>query len=57
MYTESHGANDIHRNGEFEPQIIPKGQTRLPLFNDKILALYARGMSTKATASRLKSSV
>ena len=22
------------RNGEFEPRIIPKGRTRLPMFND-----------------------
>jgi len=35
------------RNGEFEPQVITKNQTRLPLFNDKILALYSRGMSTR----------
>jgi transposase-like protein len=42
------------RNAEFEPQIIPKGQTRLPLFNDKILALYARGMSTRDITATLK---
>jgi len=42
------------RNAEFEPQIIPKGQTRLPLFNDKILALYARGMSTRDIVATLK---
>jgi len=41
------------RNGEFEPQLIPKGQTRLPLFNDKIIALYARGMSTRDIAATL----
>jgi len=35
------------RNGEFEPQVITKNQTRLPLFNDKILTLYSRGMSTR----------
>ncbi len=35
------------RNGEFEPQVIPKSQTRLPPFNDKILALYSRGMSIR----------
>lgn len=42
------------RNAAFEPQIIPKGQTRLPLFNDKILALYARGMSTRDIVATLQ---
>lgn len=41
------------RNGEFEPLIIPKGQTRLPMFNDKILALYGRGMSTRDIVAML----
>ena len=31
------------RNGTFEPQIVRKGQTRLEGFNDRIIALYARG--------------
>jgi putative transposase len=30
------------RNGEFEPLIVPKGQTRFNGFDDKILSLYAR---------------
>ena len=34
------------RNGAFEPQLIPKGQTRFNGFDDKIVSLYARGMST-----------
>ncbi len=46
-----HGNLDIDvprdRNGEFDPIVIPKSQTRLPLFDDKIIALYARGMSTR----------
>lgn len=42
------------RNAEFEPQIIPKGHTRLPLFNDKIIALYARGMSTRDIKATLQ---
>jgi len=41
------------RNSEFEPQVIPKNQTRLPLFNDKILALYSRGMSTRDIVATL----
>lgn len=35
------------RNGEFEPIIIAKGQTRFDGFDDKILALYARGMTVR----------
>ena len=39
------------RNGEFEPQIISKGQTRLTQFDDQILSCYARGMSTRDIAA------
>lgn len=39
------------RNGRFEPQFIEKGQTRLPQFDDQILACYARGMSTRDIAA------
>jgi len=35
------------RNGEYEPIMIAKGQTRFTGFDDKILALYARGMSVR----------
>jgi len=35
------------RNGEYEPIIIAKGQTRFTGLDDKILALYARGMSVR----------
>lgn len=35
------------RDGSFEPQLIKKRQVRLAGFEDKILALYARGMSTR----------
>lgn len=33
------------REGEFEPQIIPKHQRRISGFNDKVVNLYARGMT------------
>jgi len=46
-----HGAVGIRtprdRNGSFEPQIVPKGQRRLEGIDDKILALYAGGMTTR----------
>ena len=35
------------RSGTFEPVLVKKRQTRLGDFEDKILALYARGMSTR----------
>lgn len=35
------------REASFEPVLIPKHQTRLEGFEEKILALYARGMTTR----------
>jgi putative transposase len=35
------------RNSTFEPQLVPKHQRRLPGFDEKILALYAKGMTTR----------
>ncbi len=35
------------RQGTFEPRIIPKHQRRIPGFDEKILALYAKGMNTR----------
>ena len=35
------------RLGSFEPQLLPKYQRRLPGFDDKILALYAKGLTTR----------
>src|SRR5947209_1788877 len=35
------------REGSFEPQLIPKHQRRVPGFDEKILALYAKGMTTR----------
>lgn len=35
------------RNGTFEPLLIPKYERRLAGFDDKILAMYAKGMSTR----------
>jgi putative transposase len=42
------------RNGSFEPQLIPKGQTRFDGFDKKIIALYARGMSTRDIQDHLQ---
>ena len=35
------------RKGTFEPALVKKGQRRFTSMDDKILALYARGMSTR----------
>jgi len=35
------------RNSTFEPQIVKKGETRFAGFDERILSLYARGLSTR----------
>lgn len=35
------------RNGSFEPKLLGKYQTRLTAFDDQILCLYAKGMTTR----------
>ncbi|TXG95526.1 MAG: IS256 family transposase [Rhodocyclaceae bacterium] len=42
------------RLGTFEPQLIPKHQTRWTGFDDKILSLYARGMTVREIQSHLE---
>jgi len=42
------------RNGEFEPQIVKKYQRRLPGFDEKVLALYARGLTTRDIQGHLQ---
>lgn len=41
------------RTGTFEPQLIPKGQTRFDGFDEKILSLYARGMTVREIQGHL----
>ena len=42
------------RAGTFEPQFVRKGQTRLTQMDDQILALYAKGMSTRDIVAAFK---
>lgn len=42
------------RKGTFEPKIVPKHQTRFAGFDDKILSLYARGMTTREIQGHLE---
>jgi len=42
------------RKGEFEPQLVKKGQTRLSGFDEKVLSLYARGMTVRDVQAQLE---
>ena len=42
------------RNGTFEPKIVERHQTRWTGFDDKILSMYSRGMSTRDIQSHLE---
>src|SRR3990170_8153412 len=42
------------RHGSFEPQLVPKHQTRWAGFDDKILSLYARGMTVREIQAHLE---
>jgi putative transposase len=42
------------RAGDFDPRIVRKGQSRLDGFNERIIALYARGMTTRDIRGHLR---
>ena len=42
------------RDGSFEPKIVGKHQREMPGFSDKILSMYARGMSTREIGAHLQ---
>jgi len=42
------------RDGDFTPQLVKKGQRRLEGFDDKVLSLYARGMSMREIQGHLE---
>jgi putative transposase len=42
------------RRGTFEPQIVKKGQRRFEGFDDKIVAMYARGMTVRDIEAHLR---
>ena len=42
------------RRGTFEPQLIAKYQRRFPGFDDKIISMYARGMSVRDIQGHLR---
>ena len=42
------------RDGSFEPELVKKGQTRINGVDDKIIGLYATGLSTRDISSHLE---
>jgi len=42
------------RQASFEPKLVGKGQTRFAGFDDKILSMYARGMTTREIQGHLE---
>src|ERR671921_1419220 len=42
------------RQASFDPQLIAKYQRRFPGFDDKVISMYARGMSTREIAGHLR---
>jgi putative transposase len=42
------------REGTFEPKLVPKHQRRLEGFDEKVIALYARGMTTRDIERHLR---
>jgi putative transposase len=42
------------RSGEFEPQLVKKGQSRISGLDEKIISLYARGMSVRDIQAQLQ---
>ena len=46
--------NPRDRNATFEPQLVPKNKTRMDGFEEKIVHLYARGMTTRDIQAAIK---
>lgn len=55
---EEKGTFDISvprdRNGSFQPELIKPGQTRSGIIDEQIIALYAKGMTTREIAEMIK---
>jgi putative transposase len=43
------------RNGRFVPRLVPKNQTHFDGFDEQILSMYSRGMSTREISEHIKS--
>ena len=42
------------RDGDFEPQIVKKNQRSISSFDDKIISMYAKGMTTRDIQAHIK---
>lgn len=42
------------RNGEFEPQILPKNSKDLSMIEDKVISMYAKGMTTRDISEHIE---
>ena len=42
------------RGARFDPQLVAKYQRRFPGFDDKVISMYARGMSTREIVGHLR---
>ena len=42
------------RNSTFDPLLVPKGTTRLAGFNERVIALYARGLTVRDVQAHLR---
>ena len=42
------------RDGEFAPQLVPKGVRRFSGFDDKVISIYARGMTMSEIQGHLE---
>jgi putative transposase len=54
----SHGPLDLKvprdRNGDFSPQVVKKRQTDISSLDDKIISMYAKGMTTRDIQAHVK---
>lgn len=42
------------RNGRFEPEIVPKNSTDISTIQDKVISMYAKGMSTRDISDHIQ---
>lgn len=42
------------RNGDFEPQLLPKNSKELSAIEDKVISMYGRGMTTRDISDHIE---
>ena len=43
-----------YRKGEFEPHVVRKNQTDIPIIEDCVLSMYAEGLTTRDISAHLR---